>query len=280
VNRKTVIAMACAACVGLLVGSPAGEAARKLVLPKKSVGARQLKKNTVSGPKVTDGSIGRRDLHRDVFAGLGGQPGPPGPEGARGSQGDRGPAGAAGSGGPQGPMGPTGPKGEAGAKGLPGPAGNPGSPGPVGGAGQAGNKAIRATREIEGSVGTTTLKGNLGNTVETPNACRTSPAYTAGPGEVAVIDFSATGSPTLAATDILYLYARVSVSGGPFANVTNLTDAADDFVDGTAHPSTQVVEPLQPGQSYVFAAGFASNSEVTLNPLYCQGSVLVVRTEG
>lgn len=62
----------CALAAVVLVASPAGEAAKKLVLPKDSVGKAQLRAGAVTGPKlaadavdgskVADGSLGLADL--------------------------------------------------------------------------------------------------------------------------------------------------------------------------------------------------------------------------
>lgn len=66
------LAVVCALVAVVLVASPAGEAAKRLVLPKASVGEAQLRAgavtrsrlaaNAVDGTKVADGSLGRADL--------------------------------------------------------------------------------------------------------------------------------------------------------------------------------------------------------------------------
>jgi hypothetical protein len=68
-----------------------GQAAGRLVLPKKSVGAAQLKKNAVTSHKVKNGSL----LAADFSAGQL-QPGPQGPKGDPGPQGPKGDLGPSG----------------------------------------------------------------------------------------------------------------------------------------------------------------------------------------
>jgi hypothetical protein len=123
------------------------------------------------------------------------------------------------------------------------------------------------------------LPGFSGNTVVTPMACRTTPAYTAQANEVAIIHVHGTGSPTAAVTDILYIVPMVSTNGG--ANFTSVlaanTDSAESLQDGTANASVTKRYPLIAGTSYIFAAGFASNSALTINPGYCQGVVMIVK---
>jgi hypothetical protein len=127
------------------------------------------------------------------------------------------------------------------------------------------------------------LPGNFGNTIVTPAACRTE-AYIAGPGESAFLTLSAMGSPSLNVNDVMYIAAMASVNGGTFAslhpkmNSTEYTDMAESLADGTASASVNRVVPLQAGKSYVFGAGFASNNQVTINPGYCYGSVLILKT--
>lgn len=104
--------------------TPVGEAAQRLVLPKDSVGAVQLKQNAVTGLKVKNGSLTASDF------GVGQLPaGPQGPKGDKGESGARGPAGPKGD---TGPKGPAGPKGDTGPSGPAGPTGPAGTPGPRG----------------------------------------------------------------------------------------------------------------------------------------------------
>jgi hypothetical protein len=120
------------------------------------------------------------------------------------------------------------------------------------------------------------LPGNNGNTYITPQLCKTA-AYTAGSGEVAVIAMSGTGSPTAPVTDVLYIGAMVSENGGTL-QPKNTVDAAESLQDGTGHPTVNMRYPLVAGKSYVFGAGFASNSPVSIGPGYCQAVVTIVRS--
>jgi hypothetical protein len=77
------------------------------VLPKNSVGSRQIKKGAVGPAKLSEAA-------KSTLTG---------PAGPAGSTGAKGPAGARGAAGPSGPQGMQGPKGDTGDRGLTGPAG-------------------------------------------------------------------------------------------------------------------------------------------------------------
>jgi hypothetical protein len=124
------------------------------------------------------------------------------------------------------------------------------------------------------------LPGNNGNTRITPLACRTG-SYTAGSGEVAVVAITGTASPTAPVTDVLYTNAMVGINGGPLngpQSRLNAQDSAESLQDGTANATVNVRYPLTAGTTYVFGAGFASNSAVSIGPAYCHGTVLIVRS--
>ena len=70
-------------------------------LPRNSVGDRQLKPSSVSGPKIRDQSVGRADLAADAI--LAGPRGPRGADGTAGPKGERGEPGAVGQQGSRGP---------------------------------------------------------------------------------------------------------------------------------------------------------------------------------
>lgn len=120
----------------------------------------------------------------------------------------------------------------------------------------------------------TFLPGNNGNTLITPNNCRTA-SYTAGAGEVAFI--SLTGTASAGVNDVLYIFGMNSVNGGAFTLRTQ-QDSAESLSDGTANASVQGVLSLEAGKTYVFAAAFASNANLTVNPAYCHGAVLILKT--
>lgn len=86
-----------------------GSSYAALQLPKDSVGPTQLKKNSVTSPKVKPGSLLASDFNRSARSKL---------RGAQGPQGVPGTAGAAGVAGQQGPQGIQGPPGEPGAAGA------------------------------------------------------------------------------------------------------------------------------------------------------------------
>lgn len=78
-----------------------GGAYAAVTLPKDSVGAKQIKANAISSPKVKNGSLRARDFATGQL-----------PAGTRGAQGIQGPQGVAGPAGAAGPTGPsTGPAG-------------------------------------------------------------------------------------------------------------------------------------------------------------------------
>jgi hypothetical protein len=114
-KRLPIILSASALLIAVFGATPVGHAVERLVLPKASVGAAQLKANAVTGPKVKDGSLTAADF------GAGQLPtGQPGPKGDKGEPGERGPAGPKGDPGPAGPAGPAGPQGLAGPSGVSG----------------------------------------------------------------------------------------------------------------------------------------------------------------
>ena len=117
---NTIIAVT-ALVVAVFGATPLGHAAGRLVLPKGSVGAGQLKANAVTGAKVKDGSLSAADFK------AGGVPG--GPQGPKGDQGDPGTPGPQGATGPQGEQGIPGAPGEKGEKGERGDKGDKGDPG-------------------------------------------------------------------------------------------------------------------------------------------------------
>ena len=122
-----------------------------VTLPARSVGTKQLKSEAVTGAKVRNGTLTKKDFKKsslprgkageagqDGHAGDVGPAGPRGEPGAPGLKGDTGPAGAAGPTGADGPAGPAGSSGATGPAGPPGPAGAPGATGPAGTAGATG----------------------------------------------------------------------------------------------------------------------------------------------
>ena len=121
------------------------------VLPKSSVGAKQLKSKAVSGKKikanavttahVQNGSLLSEDFAPGVLSGAGAA-GSAGPQGERGPQGEAGPQGPAGERGPQGPQGATGPMGPQGPQGPQGQTGPIGPTGPQGAPGISGLEVV------------------------------------------------------------------------------------------------------------------------------------------
>jgi hypothetical protein len=140
----------------IALGGTGAYAANQL-LPKGSVGAKQIRKSAVSAKKlkanaVTTDKVADRTLLAEDFApgvlgstangpsssGADGASGPAGPRGAQGETGPQGPAGAQGDVGPQGATGPAGERGPAGLQGERGPAGSQGERGPAGPQGERG----------------------------------------------------------------------------------------------------------------------------------------------
>jgi len=94
-SKISIILAATALLVAVLGATPVGQAAGRLVLPKNSVGAVQLKKSAVTGLKVKNGSL----LAADFKAGQlpSGPQGPKGDAGAQGAQGVQGIQGVSGT---------------------------------------------------------------------------------------------------------------------------------------------------------------------------------------
>jgi hypothetical protein len=219
----------------------------------------QIAKNSVSSTQVRDRSLLARDFKRgQLKRGPAGPVGPAGPAGRTGTAGAVGPAGSVGPAGPAGPAGPMGPAGPAGPKGSQGPSG------------------VVGVLGFQAQWSPANLPGNNGNTPIKPQVCQTA-SYTAGSGEAAVIAMSGTASPTGPVTDVLYINAMVGENGGAL-QPKNTVDAAESLQDGTGHATVNVRYPLVAGKTYVFGAGFASNSAVSISPGYCQGVVTIVRS--
>jgi hypothetical protein len=90
-KTPTIIAVT-ALVVAALAATPLGQAAGRLVLPKNSVGAAQIKKNAVTGPKVKNGSLLAADFKAGQLPA-----GPQGPKGDTGLSGPKGDTGAPGA---------------------------------------------------------------------------------------------------------------------------------------------------------------------------------------
>lgn len=80
--------------VALFGTTPLGQAASRLVLPKNSVGAVQIKKSAITGAKVKNGSLTSADFKAGQLPA--GPAGPQGPQGPQGAKGDTGAPGLAG----------------------------------------------------------------------------------------------------------------------------------------------------------------------------------------
>jgi hypothetical protein len=93
--KLPTILAATALAVSVLGATPLGQAASNVILPKNSVGAKQLQTNAVTGLKVKDHSL----LAADFKAGQlpAGSQGPQGEAGAQGPKGDKGDKGDTGS---------------------------------------------------------------------------------------------------------------------------------------------------------------------------------------
>ena len=164
-SKINPIIAATALVVAVFGTTPLGQAASRVVLPKNSVGAAQLKKsavfgkkiakNAVTGAKVKDGSLLAADFEPGQL--------PAGPEGPKGDPGAQGPKGDSGLQGPKGDPGlpgPKGDKGDPGAQGVKGDQGIQGLKGPKGDKGDAGGPGISGYERAV-SPWTNIAKGNL-----------------------------------------------------------------------------------------------------------------------
>jgi hypothetical protein len=143
------------------LGGTSAYAANEL-LPKGSVGAKQIRKAAVSAKKlkanaVTTDKVADRTLLAEDFAPgvLGGVAGP-------GTSGSDGATGAAGAAGPRGPQGETGARGETGAQGPQGEAGPQGAAGATGERGPAGPQGERGAMGPQGERGVAGPQGERG----------------------------------------------------------------------------------------------------------------------
>ncbi len=70
----------------------------------------------------------------------------------------------------------------------------------------------------------------------------------------------------------------LSKNGAANFSVQTAIDQAESMSDGTAQTSTSKVIPLEAGASYLFGAGFSSNSAVAVGTGYRSLTATVVRT--
>ncbi len=111
--KTPTILASTALAVALFGSTPLGHAAGKLILPRNSVGAAQLKKAAVTGAKVKDGSLAAADFAAGQLPA-----GPQGPKGDKGDPGEQGPKGDPGAEGPKGDQGVQGATGDTGPPGI------------------------------------------------------------------------------------------------------------------------------------------------------------------
>jgi len=121
------------ATLALFVALGGASIAAVELLPKRSVGTKQLKKNAVTTKKVKNGTLLALDFRDNQLPA--GEQGPPGQKGTAGANGANGATGATG------PNGATGATGVSGATGLSGATGSTGPTGPTGATGAAGPTA-------------------------------------------------------------------------------------------------------------------------------------------
>jgi len=142
--------------------------------------------------------------------------------------------------------------------------------------GPPGPSGFVSSRTISGTASSFELPGNMGNSEITPAGCRT-PPYTAGSGEVAVINMQVTGSPAAATNDVLYLKVMSSENSGAFAAVSGQSQA-DSLNISTTHVTNSHVQPLTAGVAYQWGTGLATNSEVNMTSARCSGNVAIYRS--
>jgi Collagen triple helix repeat (20 copies) len=160
-KSKTATILAATALVVAVFGStPLGHAAASMVLPKKSVGAAQLKTNAVSAKKIATNAVSGAKIAKDAVTGAKVKDGsllaadfevgqlPAGPQGPKGDPGAQGPKGDPGAQGPKGDPGAQGPKGDK---------GDPGAQGPKG---DQGIQGIQGLKGDKGDTGTPGIGGH------------------------------------------------------------------------------------------------------------------------
>ena len=68
-SKLTTIVAITALVMAVFGATPLGQAARRLVLPKNSVGAAQLKKSAVSGKKLATNAVSGAKIAKDAVTG-------------------------------------------------------------------------------------------------------------------------------------------------------------------------------------------------------------------
>ncbi|HLM73778.1 MAG TPA: hypothetical protein VK459_13830, partial [Polyangiaceae bacterium] len=153
-----------------------------------------------------------------------------------------------------------------------------GPAGPAGPAGPTGPTGVIKVLDFDAVWHPANLPGKNGNTIITPANCRTTNnPYTASAGDVAIVNVHGTATPSNPATDVLYINVMTSVNGGATFQVQTATDSAESMADGTANASVSKRINLVAGTTYIFGAGFSSNTAVAISTGYCEGTVMIVK---
>lgn len=204
-----------------------------------------LSKNTVGSKQLRPGAVKARDLARNAVDTTKVRDGSLLKSDFAPGQLLQGPEGAQGATGPEGPRGATGPQGPSG---------------------------VVATRSFDQTAWGSTVSANA----TMPMKCRTDP-YTAGEGEIAVVQVSGTAAPQNAVLDYLFVgVGRIANAGAPTLVTARNVEGMND---GSASASSEATVQLTPGTSYVFGPMFNSNSAggVSLGSSTCQATVMIVR---
>jgi hypothetical protein len=208
-----------------------------------------------------DGVLGEEEVDSTAYI----CNGPQGPQGEVGPQGDQGDQGEQGAQGPAGPAGAPGAPGQQGQQGPQGPQGIQGEQGPAGGSGFVDSLYVEASWDAS----FTALENVL---VED---CQTE-VYTAGEGEVALVDLDVTASfeegvNFLYVAPVNYVNGQPSFASGFFS--------IGGGPNGLAHVTNHAQVELTAGSSYQFSFGAQAQNDGTTNQGVCHLRVMIVRPE-
>lgn len=209
-----------------------------------------------------DGVLGEGEVDSTAYIcnGPQGPMGAQGPQGDQGDQGDQGPAGPAGAAGAPGAPGQQGPQG---AQGAQGPQGPQGVQGPAGATGFVTSLFAESEWEATFADAQDVLVDD----------CQLGP-YTAGRGEIALVDLDVTAS---FGQGVNFMLVAPTVDSGNGANFSSAFFSISGGANGLAHTAHHSQVALTEGTTYTFAFAARTQEPGTTELGICHARVMIVR---